>query len=194
MHCAEPGCLIACPAPGAIVQYANGIVDFQQDQCIGCGYCMTGCPFNVPKFAAETRRVYKCTLCVDRVAGGLAAGVRQGVSDELPAVRHQGRHAGGREHARRATQGQRVSAGGGLRSARRRRHRRGHGAGVRRSAGAVRPAAQSVGAARGAVLEGRAQVDSATWPCSAACWSRRSTTFASAASTTSTAIVTEATA
>ena len=51
MHCAEPGCLVACPAPGAIVQYTNGIVDFQQDQCIGCGYCMTGCPFNVPKFA-----------------------------------------------------------------------------------------------------------------------------------------------
>jgi len=71
MHCAEPGCLIACPAPGAIVQYANGIVDFQQDQCIGCGYCLTGCPFNVPKFAKQTNRVYKCTLCVDRVAVGL---------------------------------------------------------------------------------------------------------------------------
>jgi formate dehydrogenase beta subunit len=53
------------------VQYANGIVDFHQDQCIGCGYCITGCPFNVPKFAAESRRVYKCTLCVDRVAEGL---------------------------------------------------------------------------------------------------------------------------
>ncbi len=71
MHCTEPGCLIACPAPGAIVQYANGIVDFQQDQCIGCGYCMTGCPFDVPKFAINTRRVYKCTLCVDRVGVGL---------------------------------------------------------------------------------------------------------------------------
>ena len=71
MHCDEPGCLIACPAPGAIVQYANGIVDFDQDQCIGCGYCMTGCPFNVPTFAPETRRVYKCTMCVDRVAEGL---------------------------------------------------------------------------------------------------------------------------
>jgi formate dehydrogenase iron-sulfur subunit len=71
MHCAEPGCLIACPSPGAIVQYANGIVDFHQDQCIGCGYCITGCPFNVPKFATDTRRVYKCTLCVDRVAEGL---------------------------------------------------------------------------------------------------------------------------
>ncbi|MBI4485099.1 MAG: formate dehydrogenase subunit beta [Acidobacteria bacterium] len=71
MHCTEPGCLIACPAPGAIVQYTNGIVDFQQEQCIGCGYCMTGCPFNVPKFSSKTRRVYKCNLCVDRVLVGL---------------------------------------------------------------------------------------------------------------------------
>ena len=39
MHCEDPGCLKACPAPGAIVQYSNGIVDFQQDKCIGCGYC-----------------------------------------------------------------------------------------------------------------------------------------------------------
>ena len=71
MHCTEPGCLVACPAPGAIVQYANGIVDFNQDNCIGCGYCMTGCPFDVPKFAAGSQRVYKCTLCVDRVSSGL---------------------------------------------------------------------------------------------------------------------------
>jgi formate dehydrogenase iron-sulfur subunit len=71
MHCADPGCLAACPAPGAIVQYTNGIVDFQQESCIGCGYCVTGCPFNVPKFSRETRRVYKCTLCVDRTSVGL---------------------------------------------------------------------------------------------------------------------------
>jgi ferredoxin len=31
MHCADPGCLRACPSDGAIVQYANGIVDFKQD-------------------------------------------------------------------------------------------------------------------------------------------------------------------
>jgi formate dehydrogenase iron-sulfur subunit len=71
MHCAEPGCLVACPAPGAIVQYTNGIVDFQQDHCIGCGYCITGCPFDVPKISPKTRRVYKCTLCVDRTSVGL---------------------------------------------------------------------------------------------------------------------------
>jgi formate dehydrogenase iron-sulfur subunit len=71
MHCEEPGCLIACPADGAIVQYANGIVDFQQDQCIGCGYCLTGCPFNIPKFSPTSRKVFKCTLCADRVSQGL---------------------------------------------------------------------------------------------------------------------------
>jgi formate dehydrogenase beta subunit len=71
MHCAEPGCLKACPAPGAIVQYENGIVDFQQDNCIGCGYCIAGCPFNVPKMSKQTKKVYKCTLCSDRVSAGL---------------------------------------------------------------------------------------------------------------------------
>jgi len=71
MHCAEPGCLVACPADGAIVQYANGIVDFQQEKCIGCGYCISGCPFNIPKFNSATKKVFKCTLCSDRVGQGL---------------------------------------------------------------------------------------------------------------------------
>src|SRR5438445_10189271 len=71
MHCAEPGCLEACPSDGAIVQYANGIVDVDPNQCIGCGYCATGCPFDVPKFHKETGKMAKCTLCVDRVEVGL---------------------------------------------------------------------------------------------------------------------------
>ena len=71
MHCADPGCLTACPADGAIVQYQNGIVDFNQANCIGCQYCVTGCPFNIPKFNSATKKVYKCTLCSDRVGAGL---------------------------------------------------------------------------------------------------------------------------
>jgi formate dehydrogenase iron-sulfur subunit len=71
MHCADPGCLKACPAPGAIVQYANGIVDFNEANCIGCGYCLKGCPFNIPRYGKEDRKAYKCTLCSDRVAVGL---------------------------------------------------------------------------------------------------------------------------
>ncbi|RYF26313.1 MAG: formate dehydrogenase subunit beta [Comamonadaceae bacterium] len=70
MHCEDPGCLKACPSPGAIVQYANGIVDFQEEHCVGCGYCVTGCPFNVPRISKKDHKAYKCTLCSDRVAVG----------------------------------------------------------------------------------------------------------------------------
>jgi len=70
MHCADPGCLKACPAPGAIVQYSNGIVDFDSEHCIGCGYCISGCPFNVPRLSKKDNKASKCTLCSDRVAVG----------------------------------------------------------------------------------------------------------------------------
>jgi formate dehydrogenase iron-sulfur subunit len=70
MHCADPGCLKACPAPGAIVQYSNGIVDFVKANCIGCGYCVKGCPFNIPRISKADNKAYKCTLCSDRVAVG----------------------------------------------------------------------------------------------------------------------------
>jgi formate dehydrogenase iron-sulfur subunit len=71
MHCADPGCLKACPSPGAIVQYSNGIVDFIEEHCIGCGSCITGCPFNIPRISKQDNKAYKCTLCSDRVGVGL---------------------------------------------------------------------------------------------------------------------------
>ncbi len=71
LHCEEPGCLLACPAPGAIVQYENGIVDFDQDKCIGCQYCVSGCPFDIPRFDSKTKKVYKCTMCVERISNGM---------------------------------------------------------------------------------------------------------------------------
>jgi len=71
MHCVDPGCLRACPAPGAIVILENGTVDFNHQNCIGCGYCITGCPFDVPRLSPKTKKVYKCSLCSDRTAVGL---------------------------------------------------------------------------------------------------------------------------
>ncbi|AAU92707.1 MULTISPECIES: formate dehydrogenase subunit beta [Methylococcus] len=71
MHCADPGCLKACPSPGAIIQYSNGIVDFHEENCIGCGYCIAGCPFDIPRLSPKDGKAYKCTLCSDRVSVGL---------------------------------------------------------------------------------------------------------------------------
>ncbi|XNM50433.1 4Fe-4S dicluster domain-containing protein [Escherichia coli] len=67
MHCSDPGCLKACPAV-AIIQYANGIVDFQSEQCIGCGYCIAGRPFDIP--APQPGRQPRLQMCVDRVVVG----------------------------------------------------------------------------------------------------------------------------
>lgn len=71
MHCIDAGCLTACPAPGAIFRHPNGTVDFDHDKCIGCGYCIVGCPFDVPRLSPVTEKVYKCNLCSDRTAVGL---------------------------------------------------------------------------------------------------------------------------
>jgi formate dehydrogenase iron-sulfur subunit len=46
-------------------------VDFHEENCIGCGYCITGCPFNIPRISKKDSKAYKCTLCSDRVAVGM---------------------------------------------------------------------------------------------------------------------------
>jgi len=69
-HCERAGCLESCPT-GSIVRTEYGSVYVQPDVCNGCGYCVVGCPFGVIDRREDDGRAFKCTLCYDRLRGGL---------------------------------------------------------------------------------------------------------------------------
>jgi formate dehydrogenase iron-sulfur subunit len=78
-HCTHAACLDVCPT-GALFRTEFGTVVVQEDVCNGCGYCVPACPFGVldkrhiedPERldGREDGRVWKCTLCYDRLKGG----------------------------------------------------------------------------------------------------------------------------
>ncbi|MDA8288681.1 MAG: 4Fe-4S dicluster domain-containing protein [Actinomycetota bacterium] len=69
-HCTHAACLDVCPT-GALVRTEFGTVVVQQDICNGCGYCVSACPFGVIDRRPGDGRAHKCTLCYDRLRGGL---------------------------------------------------------------------------------------------------------------------------
>jgi formate dehydrogenase iron-sulfur subunit len=68
-HCTHAGCLDACPT-GALFRTEFGTVVVQQDICNGCGYCVPSCPFGVIDQRKSDGRVFKCTMCYDRLTDG----------------------------------------------------------------------------------------------------------------------------
>lgn len=69
-HCSPAPCLEACPT-GALFRTEFDTVVVQQDICNGCGYCVPACPFGVVEVSTEDGKAHKCTLCYDRMRGGL---------------------------------------------------------------------------------------------------------------------------
>jgi formate dehydrogenase iron-sulfur subunit len=74
MHCTDAACVMGCPS-GALAINDKGFVSFDQDRCIGCGYCTQFCPFGIPQLGALNSitgeaRAAKCTFCQDRIEAG----------------------------------------------------------------------------------------------------------------------------
>jgi phenylglyoxylate dehydrogenase beta subunit len=59
-HCEKPDCLLVCPV-GAIVQDERGTVRIQAEKCVGCGICLTACPYGGLRLLPS--KASKCDLC-----------------------------------------------------------------------------------------------------------------------------------
>jgi Fe-S-cluster-containing dehydrogenase component len=84
-HCDNPPCVRVCPTQ-ATWRRADGIVMMDEHRCIGCRYCVTGCPYGARSFNWQDPRphivdptdyptrtkgvVEKCTFCAERLAVG----------------------------------------------------------------------------------------------------------------------------
>jgi formate dehydrogenase iron-sulfur subunit len=68
-HCTEAACLDVCPT-GSLFRTEFGTVVVQEDICNGCGYCVSACPYGVIDQRHGDGRVFKCTLCYDRIGAG----------------------------------------------------------------------------------------------------------------------------
>jgi formate dehydrogenase iron-sulfur subunit len=69
-HCTHAACLDVCPT-GALFRTEFGTVVVQEDICNGCGYCVPACPYGVIDQRKDDGRVWKCTLCYDRLGDGM---------------------------------------------------------------------------------------------------------------------------
>jgi len=80
-HCTHAACLDVCPT-GSLFRTEYGTVVVQEDICNGCGYCVPACPYGVIDKREEDGRVWKCTLCYDRLRGDMTPACAQACPTE----------------------------------------------------------------------------------------------------------------
>jgi len=69
MHCQTPDCVANCPVK-ALTKSEYGPVLYDAKTCIGCKTCVRVCPFHVPQFDEETKKIVKCSMCAHKTAEG----------------------------------------------------------------------------------------------------------------------------
>jgi len=69
-QCDDAPCMKICPTH-ALYRTDNGVVDFDDDNCIGCKSCMNACPYDALYINPETNTAHKCNFCNHRLEQGL---------------------------------------------------------------------------------------------------------------------------
>ena len=69
-HCTDAPCVNICPT-SALFTREDGIVDFDNNRCIGCKSCMQACPYDALYIDPDTHTAAKCNYCAHRVDVGL---------------------------------------------------------------------------------------------------------------------------
>lgn len=71
-HCTDAPCASICPTGCLSKDPDTGFVTVDDTKCVGCHYCASACPFDVPRYRTDGVRDYvnKCTGCPDRVMQG----------------------------------------------------------------------------------------------------------------------------
>ena len=69
-QCDDAPCMTICPT-SALFRSDNGVVDFQDDDCIGCKSCMNACPYDALYINPETNTAHKCNMCNHRLEQNL---------------------------------------------------------------------------------------------------------------------------
>ncbi len=78
-NCDDPACITVCPVDDnekyegtkATWKRPDGIVVVDEAECIGCGYCVYGCPYGMRYLDPRTDTAQKCDFCQHRVDQGL---------------------------------------------------------------------------------------------------------------------------
>ena len=69
-QCDDAPCISICPT-NALFRADNGVVDFNDDNCIGCKGCMNACPYDALYINPATNTAHKCNFCNHRIEEGL---------------------------------------------------------------------------------------------------------------------------
>lgn len=69
-QCDDAPCMAVCPT-SALYRAPNGVVDFDDGNCIGCKACMNACPYDALYINPDTGTAHKCNMCNHRIEVGL---------------------------------------------------------------------------------------------------------------------------